>query len=396
MHAEIDSMSNVALTTSILPSVSSDAVIQRYVGRTAIGNLAPMLSSAGMLPTSTLVTDPDYLAAGHEGENPQALVAFRDGSPVAYFPFLVRRSHLAVRVTPRSRLRIPYRQLRLVGYQATLDAPSWLAAKILHAAVRDFGEYHLGVVSEIPFESPLANAVLSWETLRRGDARVSHSLYDSFRVATTGTFHAYLESHFTAKGRYNLRRTLRRFETEFTQVNARRFNTVASVDEFLRDAETVSRRSYQWSRGLPAITATPCAAARLRYLAGRGVWRSYILYAGNEPCAYCSGMLYRDVYDYDVVGYDERYAAFSPGTVLLLAILEELCDSQAAKEIDFGAGPGAYKHHFATHRAQVMYANVYPPGLYAWMLKGAQSSSAGLVAFAKALLRRGAPSQPRE
>lgn len=371
------------------PDVGCTSEFRTHHGRDAVGALAPILADAGLPPSSTFAMDPGYLAAGHEGDCPQATVAYQDGAPIGYMPFVVRGSSLAVRITPDRSIAIPYRQLLILGYQSARNCPSLLAERLLGSVLNASFGYDIGVASEIPLESSLADSVLWWQRNGSRAARVSHQVYDSFRIRIAASLDEYLEIRFNAKARYNIRREVRRFHAEFPGTRVRAFTDEGVVEEFLRDAEAVGKLSYQWSRGLPVVKATPAAANRLHYLAQRGVWRGYLLYADGQPCAYSNGMLHEGVYDYDVVGYDARYSSHSPGTVLLLAIIKDLSDSGAARELDFGAGPGAYKHHFATHRKQVMYASIYPPRLYTWLLKGAQSSSNALAAAVRALLRRG-------
>lgn len=370
------------------PRVGSASEFRTYHGRVAVGALSPALSNASFEPASMFAVDPEYLAAGHEGDAPQAIVAYRACFPAAYMPFVVRPSTLPVRVSPRRSIMLPYQQLRVLGYQASQDSPPSLAEDLLHLILNGSEAYDLGIASEIPTESPLARAFLSYKKDVRRAPRVATQVFDSFRIRIAASLDEYLQLWFSAKARNDIRRKVRRFRAEFPETTARAFTAENVVEDFLRDAEAVSMQSYQWSRGLPVVVANLTAANRLRYLATRGVWRSYVLYAGGQPCAYCQGLLHEGVFDYDVVAYDSRYAGHSPGTVLLLSIIEDLSSTRIAHELDFGAGPGAYKHHFATHRKQVMYASIYPRRPYTWLLKGAQSTSKAVVAAAKRVLRR--------
>ena len=361
------------------------AEMRLFSGREAMADLLSSLAGAGLPPAPNLSMDLEYLAAGHEGEHPQAVVGFEQGRPIGYLPFVVRRAELAIRVSPRSALTLPYRQLRILGY---LGAPQAQPADLLRFACDAAGKYHLGRVAEMQYDNSMAAAMLSWRP-RDGGPRVACGTHDSYRVEINGSFNDFLRTRLSSKSRYNALRTLRLFDEAFQGVNVRSYTDAAAVPDFLRDAEAVARRSYQWAQRLPVVASDADEIARLQHLARRGIWRAYLLYARGTPCAYCSGFVYNRVYDYQTVGYDERYADYSPGTVLLLSILEDLFKAQLANELDFGAGPCTYKRHFATRRARVVYASLFPSRAYTVLLRGAGSSSNALVAAAKTLLRRG-------
>jgi hypothetical protein len=365
-----------------------DVAVSDHVGHDAIAALAQPLRAAGLLPTCKLTMDPEYLADGHEGEVPQAVVACSGDAPIAYLPFVVRRSHLAIRVARRRAIPLPYRQLQVFGYQAAPDVSPGLAARLLRRAAAIAGGYHLGTVAEMRVGSPLADCMLGWQCRKAGDPRVRCTSYDSFRVGIAGTFEEYLRARFSAKGRYNLRRNARRLASNCNRLETRLFSNEDVVHEFLRNAGGLAKRTYQWTQGLPVVEPTAAAASRLRHLARRGLWRAYILYADGVPCAYAQGTLYHRIYDYDVVGFDDRYAGFSPGTVLLHSILEDLFTSQVADELDFGAGLADYKRQFATRNERVIYGKMYSPRAYTSVLSGLETGSIAIVAAAKFALRR--------
>ncbi|HVX15436.1 MAG TPA: GNAT family N-acetyltransferase [Pirellulales bacterium] len=367
---------------------SAELTVRAYAGRESVGALATPLCSAGLLPATVLGMDPEYLADGREGHLPQALVAYANDIPIGYLPFVVRPASMSVRIAPRRAAPFPYRQLRLLGYQAAPTAPASLPTDLLRRATAAAGRYHLGIAAEIPIDNPLADAMLSWQPRNAHEPRVKCTTYNSFRVEIAGTFEDFLRFRFNPKSRSTLRRKVRRFAEEFKHVDARLFTGEEVVTDFLRDAEIVARQTYQWTQGLPVIKRSPDSEATLRHLARRGLWRAYILYADGEPCAYCQGSVYRRIYDYDVLGFNSRYSSLSPGMSLLYFILEDLFSAGLVDELDFGAGPAEYKRRFATRDARVLYAKMYSPRAYTSVLKGLEFGSATLATTAKWVLRQ--------
>jgi CelD/BcsL family acetyltransferase involved in cellulose biosynthesis len=81
-------------------------------------------------------------------------------------------------------------------------------------------------------------------------------------------------------------------------------------------------------------------------LADRGILRSYLLMAGEKACAYVLGYHFRDVFYYVKVGYDQAFAASSPGTGLLYLLIKDLIENTSARRLNFDYGDAAYKREF--------------------------------------------------
>jgi CelD/BcsL family acetyltransferase involved in cellulose biosynthesis len=362
-----------------------DIEVRLHDGADALRGLAGSLATAGLLPAPSLAMDPEYLAAGLEGDHPSALVAYDAGRPVAYLPFLIRRGTLPLRVGPATLVRMPYRQLRLFGYRGAMEDPRGALDPLFSELMRRFGRrFDIAMASELADDDPLAAYLSKPPGPVAGVLRVEHKVLDSYRVAVAGTFEDYWRSRFSAKTRNTILRKLRLLENEAPgRVDFRIYTEACQVDAFLRSAEEVARRSYQWRRGYHVVKETGRERRRLEHLARRGQWRGYLLFVRDEPCAYCLGTVYGRKFDYDVPGYDERMARLSPGTVLLYRILEDLFASGMADELDFGAGPAEYKRLFATSNPSVVYLSLYPPRAYPCLLKAMETGCRRLAAVGK-------------
>lgn len=76
------------------------------------------------------------------------------------------------------------------------------------------------------------------------------------------------------------------------------------------------------------------------------------LYAGDQLVAAHFGMLTNDILHYWFPVFDPRFAKYSPGTELLIRVMQESCLRKIAK-IDLGYGDDAYKHKFCNGRESV-------------------------------------------
>ncbi|MEZ5444457.1 MAG: GNAT family N-acetyltransferase [Gammaproteobacteria bacterium] len=128
-----------------------------------------------------------------------------------------------------------------------------------------------------------------------------------------------------------------------------RIDSPQQVRVLLSLAARVSQQSWQHRELGPRVSTDPAEIQRLTHLASSGVLRSYLLFYREEPCAFAIGYQYKDVYHYVEVGYAEKFAGLSPGTVLLLMIQRDLAGHRPARWLDFGWGEAPYKARFGTH-----------------------------------------------
>ena len=83
---------------------------------------------------------------------------------------------------------------------------------------------------------------------------------------------------------------------------------------------------------------------RLGFEAARGSLWGYILYVAGQPTAFWIGSVYKNTFFSSFMGYDPSLAQYSPGTYLLLEVIESFCVVNSdCQTIDFGLGDAAYK-----------------------------------------------------
>jgi len=337
-------------------------------GADELRGFVPGLGSAGLLPAPSLAADPSYLAAGHEGPVPCAMVAREGEHPIAYMPFVPRWSSYPLRVGPMPLGALPYRQLRLLGYRGPDDDRGMVLGHLCNELTRYAqGRYHVAMASELVEGDPLPVRLAEQFGARGG--RLEVKTFDSYRVDLGGTLADYQRRRFSSKTRNTIRRKVRAFASESGGDDRFELCTaVDQVDSFLERAEAIARRSYQWRQGHHVARTTTAMRSRLTYLAERGCFRGYLLSSGPTPVAYCIGSVYGGKFDYEVPGFDERFSRLSPGIVLLDRILDDLFKAQVADHLDFGAGPGEYKRMFATANPRVVYLSYYPRRAYSIVL----------------------------
>jgi peptidoglycan/xylan/chitin deacetylase (PgdA/CDA1 family) len=264
------------------------------------------------------------------------LVVVRDGAQVVTLaPFVVDPGSKKYTLGQRKLGTLPVRWLRLVG-ESFLGDVSIATVRRVFDALSTCGGFDLVTLGEIAMDGALYRAVQSALT---GSTWRIESPYrqpsEHWVIDLPESFEAYM-ANFNRKTRQNRKRELRLF----AENHAGRIQCIKTPDEvesFLKIGEQISRRTYQWNVGQRLVNDE---ATRERYKrdAADGVLRCYLAFAGDEPCAFARGTIRDQVFHYETPGYDPRFAKASPGSVLLLKVIEDLITDSDCKVFDFGTG----------------------------------------------------------
>jgi hypothetical protein len=162
--------------------------------------------------------------------------------------------------------------------------------------------------------------------------------------------------------RGNLRRYARRIEQQYGErAVVKRYYDKESVDAFGRTAEQISAKTYQHGLG-SGVVYDERTQYLMRRIAERGWLRGHILFLDGEPCAFQYGVIYREQYFMEQIGFDPRWKDLRVGTYLFLQVLGDLCHPDSgAKVIDFGSGDAEYKSSYGSDAWQESPLFVFAP-----------------------------------
>ena len=153
---------------------------------------------------------------------------------------------------------------------------------------------------------------------------------------------------FSKKHRYNMRRTNRLLLEHFNHdVALRTFTQIEQLDEFGRGATSIAAKTYQAGLGV-GFSNTSLWRTVLRTHALKGRLRCYWLECKGSPIAFQIGVVYGKMYVLVATGYLPKYKDLSPGTVMLLRVLQDLCQAHI-EEVDYGFGDADYKRIYGTY-----------------------------------------------
>jgi len=208
------------------------------------------------------------------------------------------------------------------------------------------------VTGSDPIESSLPKVTLLKQAIRYVPRQ-----YRRFYIDLAGSFADY-QRHFSRKRRGNLRREAKLFaQASGGHLHWRCFRRPDDIAEFHHHASEISRQTYQhrlWEKGIPQSQAF---ATHLRDAAARNQARGYLLYFQDQPQAYAYFEAQHESLQFHYTGYNPDLRQYSPGSVLLYAIIEQLFAGKEFKLLDFTEGEAWYKQSFAT--GHIRCADVY-------------------------------------
>ena len=161
----------------------------------------------------------------------------------------------------------------------------------------------------------------------------------------------------------NLRRIKNRLHREFEgNIEVNCFRDLEDVDRLCRDAEKISRKTYQFAAG-DGIVNNVETRKKLSELAKKGWFLAYILYINNEPCAFEGGIYFDRTYYADYCGYNAEYRKYEIGTYLELNIIETLCEDPECQYYDFGWMDTFHKNRYCDVVIEEASFHIYRPSL---------------------------------
>ncbi len=244
------------------------------------------------------------------------------------------------------------------------------------------------------------------DSLKRGEADVTflnHLRVDSFLYRSAGTMSHFLcrdylpithlhwqtrvpdtDEEFNAtisrKRRKEWKRLGRRLEQDAGgPLEMKFYDQLCDLDFFIDIASKISSITYKnvINAGFNDTLET---RSMLAQAAQNGWWRAYILWAGEVPCAFETGIIYGNTYFAEAIGYNPEWSNFSPGTILFVKVLEDLSRSTDVKVFDYGFGDAAYKERFGTESWPEASLYIFAPRLYPVFVNILRSSVTGLNA----------------
>jgi len=180
------------------------------------------------------------------------------------------------------------------------------------------------------------------------------------------------------KHRHDIQRCIRNLEKACSgPVEVVCYSQQEDIDEFVKVSSRISALTYQGQIGEVSI-AGPVTRALLKQAQEDGWLRAYVLYAGREPIAFEFGSVYEDGYFAETAGFDNRWKAYGPGTILQLKIFERLSRDDKVLKYDYGFGDATYKQRFGTVSWPEVSVHIFAPRLHPLFVNATRSFVMGM------------------
>jgi hypothetical protein len=162
------------------------------------------------------------------------------------------------------------------------------------------------------------------------------------------------------------------------------YRAPAELPDLMQKAEEIAKRTYQRGLGV-GFQDNEEMRRRLHLCAEKGWLRAYVLHVGDTPCAFWIGTLYHGSFCSDYLAFDSRFGAYSPGTFLLMKVLEEFCTA-GVREVDFGPGEARYKEQFGNSPSEEASIFIFAPNAKGALLDAIRASAGFADNLAKKIL----------
>ena len=290
-------------------------------------------------------------------------VATDNSQVIAIACFIYRRTIKRYEIATRKLFDLPVKEVSLFG-SCVLGQPNedvirkflWIIVEASGFDLINVGEVFIGSALHKAI-SDLHHGFVAWRIMRTKQLR--------WLIRLPGSFDDYLAS-LRATVKVRISRDCRRFEREAPEF--RIMQRPEEVETFLRDAEKVSRLTYQWNLGYRVCNDESTRQQFMR-LAKSETLRCYVAYLRGEPCAFGWGELSHRTFGFQATGYDPQYRTLSPGTALIMRMIRDLIENTNCEVFDFLAGgETGYKSRLGTLSlscARMQVAQIYRPYSFA-------------------------------
>jgi hypothetical protein len=188
----------------------------------------------------------------------------------------------------------------------------------------------------------------------KSNKSLSLQLGDTFMhqaISFPATFDAYLKqmSKRSRKSvQYSQRKLFKDYQSELFECNSS-----AEIETFLDEAISISKKTYQWNLLSLGLRDRGALKTSLLKWERRAELRCFILRCAGKPVAFMLGYIYQACYYYIDVGYDPDWMKQSVGSVLQMAVIEKLYESQTPPtRFDFSTGYGEHKARFGNYEQE--------------------------------------------
>jgi len=148
----------------------------------------------------------------------------------------------------------------------------------------------------------------------------------------------------------NVKNTLHRKSKKLAKTDQAHFEMVtnsSNIDQAIKAYEQIYHASWKTPEPFPQFVP-----GLIRLCAEAGWLRMGLVYIGGEPAAAQIWIVAEGTASIYKLAYDERFTAFSPGTLLTSRLMEYVINVDKVLEVDYLTGDDPYKRDWMSHRRE--------------------------------------------
>jgi hypothetical protein len=274
---------------------------------------------------------------------PHVMVVYRSGQPDCMLVGWLQQGSMDFKVGSFAVFRSDARILRFVN-GGFLGNQSWGNARFLMREI--IRSLHRHDVQAVEFSQLRVDSHLYGLAKREPNVfcREHFTPVQTHRYVTLPASFGEFVGGLSSKSRQQFRRHARMLIRDFP--GKVRFQCVRSerdVEEFACKADEVSQRTYQRALGAGFVNDVEIKEM-LRAAAQKAAFRACLLYIGERPVAFASGIVSKKTLYGTVTGYDPGFKKYRPGLQTLMHLIKESFEpSGNLSRVDAGSGDVPYK-----------------------------------------------------
>jgi CelD/BcsL family acetyltransferase involved in cellulose biosynthesis len=297
-----------------------------------------------------VTSDPDYFLSLLESEprivRPHVLLIEKDGTPSGLVVGRIEERRIACRIGHKQVYAPRVRSLT-VSYGGFLGQAAYEDAPVVVDRLKDaLAQREADVVfsKSVPADAAVHDLAGGGSILTRQHAAGPEA---HWQLELPASFDDFLASK-SSRSRGRIRRYRKRLlDAHGDSLEIKVFTRPDEIDLLFAEIEAVSSKTYQHRLGIGFADSGLQRWLIALYLE-HGWFRAYVLYVEGAPIAFWCGNLYNGTFQTGETGYDPAYGDLHPGTFLLMRMIEDLCEDDGARVVDYGFGDAEYKHTFGS------------------------------------------------
>ena len=305
---------------------------------------------------------------------PYVMLLKRDGKPVAITIGRIEKRRLDFKLGYKTLFSPALRCLSIV-YSGIIGQPSAELCEVLIGEIMNVlrrGQADLVYFNHLGIDSPIYKLCKTVPIFfSRSHFAPAESHWQTYIPDTVEEFYRQIPNSRKRRWRRDIRQLEKISSSESKIVCYRQLSDV----NYLIDVACQINESTYKSGLAVGFTNSDINRALLEKAAGDGWLRAYVLYVGDEPCAFQFDVRYGKTQFTEFGSFDPRWSRGSPGTVLLIKVIEQLCRESDVSIMDYGFGHALYKSKFGTNHWLEETVCIYAPRLRPILINIAMSAN---------------------